>query len=207
MRILFFGDSITQGFYDQAGGWVQRLAKKYQGPAQDIEIFNLGVSGDCAKDLIERLENEAKIRRWRDDKLVVAIAVGINDARLVDNRAVSDVYDFQQELEKLIKIAGKVADAVLCVGLSAVDEEQTNPWPYSSTGAQWSNNRINAFEDTIKQSAQRLNVPFVAIHDSFLAQVTAGQDLLADGLHPNEAGHQLIAELVKPALEPLLPSA
>lgn len=198
MRILFFGDSITQGFYDREGGWVQRLARGYHG----VEVFNLGVSGDTAESLLARLENEAKARRWRDDDpLVVVICVGINDARLQDNRAIVDVYEFQKTIENLLDKALKVADTVMCVGLSAVDESRTNPWPQSSTGAQWSNIRINSFEDTVKQSAHRRDVPFIPIHDRFLGQLESGAELLADGLHPNEAGHQLITELVKPALD------
>lgn len=29
MRVLVFGDSITQGFWDTEGGWVERLRKYY----------------------------------------------------------------------------------------------------------------------------------------------------------------------------------
>lgn len=211
MRILFFGDSIAQGFYDRNGGWVQRLAHEYHGQAlsgmladpkfDGKEIFNLGVSGDTAESLLARLENEAKVRRWRDDSLAIVISIGVNDSRLQDNRALVDVYEFQKSLEKLLDKAQKVSDFVICVGLPAVDESKTNPWPYSSTGAQWSNPRINSFEDTLKQTAHRLGLPFVPIHDRFLGQLESGAELLADGLHPNEAGHQLIAELVKPALD------
>ena len=214
MRILFFGDSITQGFWDIKGGWAQRLINDYHSQhigamlhdpqLNGIEAFNLGISGDTIESLLNRFDNETEVRRWRGDPLLVVIAVGINDARLQERRAVADVYDFQQGLEKLLTRARDLADGTLFVGLSAVDETQTDPWPYSSTGAQWSNNRINSFEDTVKQVALHADLPFVPIHDQFLAALESGQQLLSDGLHPNEAGHQLIAELVKPALDELI---
>jgi lysophospholipase L1-like esterase len=49
VRVLVFGDSIAQGFWDSEGGWVERLRKHYNSLAledlksnQQPEIFNLG---------------------------------------------------------------------------------------------------------------------------------------------------------------------
>lgn len=212
MRLLVFGDSIGQGFFDQSGGWVQRLANDYHkrylasllsNGDFDLEVFNLGISGDTTERVSKRLEPESEARRWQDDPMIIALAVGFNDARQLNNRVVMDVYDFQRLYDRLLDQATSIADYVLCVGLSAVDESQTDPWPHSSTHYQWSNNRINLFEDTIKQSAFRRKLPFVPIHDKFLAELEAGRELLADGLHPNDAGHHLMAELIKPWIDKL----
>ena len=35
----------------------------------------------------------------------------------------------------------------------------------------------------------------------FKKALDSGEDLLADGLHPNEAGHQLMADAVQPNIE------
>lgn len=215
MRVLIFGDSIAQGFWDAYGGWVQRLAHEYHpraltdmlaGKGDGNEVFNLGISGDTAAGLAKRLEAEVAARQLYPDSDVIVIAIGINDAALRANRAELDVYGFQLEIDKALDIALRITDKVMLVGLTAVDENLTDPWKYSSTGKQWHNARINAFEDTIKQSAERKDVPFVPIHDRFMAALEAGQDLLADGLHPNEAGHQFITELVKPVLDELIAS-
>ena len=209
MRILIFGASVTQGLWDTHGGWVQRLAREYHsatlasmlaGGDYKVQVFNLGVSGDTAQDVTERLEPETKARTKKDEESVIVLSVGLNDARMRDNRALTDVYEFQEAYEKAIDKALKLTSRVVCVGLSAVDESKTNPSPYSANQSQWTNNRINTFEDTIKQTAERNSLPFVPIHDHFMAALESGQDLLADGLHPNEAGHQLIVELVKPVL-------
>jgi lysophospholipase L1-like esterase len=111
-----------------------------------------------------------------------------------------DVYTFQTLYEKLIDEALKLSPHVYCVGLTAVDEELTSPWTGSSTGKQWRNNRINLFEDTIKQAANRLSVPFIPVHDTFTSKIEAGDVLLADGLHPNEAGHEFISGIVASAI-------
>ena len=207
MRILVFGDSIAQGFWDMDGGWVQRLAKPIHQASLDnilhgdgksyIEVFNLGISGDTSEGVLKRLKQEVESRRTDENSEVIIIAIGINDSILKsDNVVLMDVYQFQTAYEKIIKEAQAVAGQVYCLGLTAVDESQTSPWKYSKTGEQWRNNRINLFEDSIKQSASRLSVPFIPIHDEFLSQLNSGIVLLADGLHPNEDGHKLIAEIV-----------
>lgn len=213
MRIFFFGDSITQGFFDEKGGWVQRLANKYHGQTLEeidspdgrwLECFNLGVSGDGVQGVLGRLEHEIKARQLDDQPDVIVIAIGTNDTIMRKNRAIMDVYEFQEIYEKLLDKALKITKRVACIGLSAVNQAQTDPWKYSSTKKQWHNSRLDVFEDTIKQSAIRKGVACVPVYDRFKAALDLGQELLADGLHPNEAGHVLIAEIVKPELERLV---
>lgn len=90
------------------------------------------------------------------------------------------------------------------MGLTAVDEELTHPWKHSPYREQWKNNRLNLFEDTIKQSTERKGVGFVPVHDKFLRMLTQDRNILADGLHPNNAGHEFIASLVHGELKKTL---
>jgi len=207
MRIFVFGDSIAQGFYDTAGGWVGRIASTLHQKSLDnmvhgdqgsaFKVYNLGVSSDSTEGVLSRIKNEVEARRLSDDDELIILAIGINDSILTpDNKVLMDVYEFQTTYEKLIQAAQKLSTHVYCLGLTAVDEEKTSPWQYSSTDKQYRNNRINLFEDSIKQSAFRLSVPFVPVHDEFLAQLSKGMELLADGLHPNDSGHELIANTV-----------
>jgi lysophospholipase L1-like esterase len=210
MRVLVFGGSITQGFWDSKGGWVARLAKSYTPHTlKDLAgewtlFFNLGVSGNTIKDVEARLENEARARIWKNQTSVIILSTGINDAVLINNRVGMETDEFQKKYYGLIDTAKKVSDKVLCVGLSAVDQELTNPWQLGDGHEQWLNNRIDLFEDTIKQSAKRREVPFVPIYDKYREMMAKGKKMHSDGLHPNDAGHELIAELVKPEIEKLL---
>lgn len=209
MRVLIFGDSITQGFWDGKGGWPTRLAGNYiPHKREDLAgewtlFFNLGVSGNFTADVLARLESEAKVRRWKDEPETILLSVGINDAVLINNKVKVESDDFQAQYDQLIDAALGLTNKVLCVGLSAVDADQTNPWKYGDH-EQWLNNRIDLFEDTIKQSAKRKNVPFVPIYDKFRAEMDKGTKVHADGLHPNSAGHKLIADAVHPFLDELL---
>lgn len=213
MRIFVFGDSIGQGFFDSHGGWVQRLANDFhsrtlksmsRGEDNWTVLFNQGISGDTAEGVLHRMKPEVEARRMGKDEEMIVIAIGTNDAILRENHVVTDVYDFQETLEHLADGAHKLTDNVVFVGLPAVDEAQTNPWKHSSTGKQWFNERLNLFEDAIKQVAFNKDAAFIPAHDEFIKQLQEGKDLLSDGLHPNDKGHQLIYDIVKPELEELL---
>jgi len=212
MRIFIFGDSIAQGFYDSAGGWAQRIANELhqatlasmlKGVGGEFEVFNLGISGDTVVGLLDRIERETETRRLYEDKEVIIIGIGMNDVVLRENLEVMDVYKFQEYIEKLSKKALAICQNVIFVGLTAVDESLADPWKFSSSGKQWKNERINLFEDTLKQCAEQSELFFVPIHDQFIAELQAGKNLLSDGLHPNDEGHILIANAVKAKLSEL----
>lgn len=210
MRLFIFGDSITQGYFGGSSAWVNQLANYYQQEAlRDlnsdwIDTFNLGVSGDTAEGILKRIEPEIKARQLGEEaQECIVIAVGINDSILRDNIVETEVYDFQTTYEKLIDKALEICPRVICLGLTAVNEEETDPWEYSSSGKQWKNNRINLFEDTIKQVAITKEVVFVPLHDQFLDQLNKS-DMLSDGLHPNEIGHRFIYDKVKEVIDTLI---
>lgn len=213
MRVFIFGDSIVQGFFDSRGGWAQRLAsalhmQTLKSMREDggfyVEVHNLGISGDDVEGVINRIEIEVDDRRLYEDDDLIIIAIGTNDAILRDNIAIHDVYEFQEKLEKLVGIAKDITDKILLVGIPPVEESLTDPWEYSSSGKQWKNNRINLFEDTVKQVAINQDINFVPIHDAYLQAMSKGHKLHSDGLHPNDAGHELIYQSVKPILEEML---
>lgn len=207
MQVFFFGDNSTQGFFDNKGGWANRLAQEYQDnwrqnlDAQWIVGFNLGVYGSTAEKLLDRLEPELAARAYKNETIVVVLSVGINDAGLTENRVSFDENVFQETYGKLIDIASKWTNNIVCVGLNAVDEQLTNPWPYGhSRSWNYKNNRIHLFENCIKQLAIMRKLTFIPLHDLFLQRLASGEKLLTDGLHPNEAGHQLICEQLRPAI-------
>ncbi len=212
MRVFIFGDSITQGFFDLGGGWAQRLIKDYHVKTLEglhsngpwIEVFNLGVSGDTTQGVIDRMDNEIEARELSEGDKAIVVAIGCNDSILRDNRVMVEEYEFESRVEELVDTALEHTSKVLLVGLAPVDQRQTDPWVHSSSGKQWKNNRIDLFEDILKQVAGRKKVSFVPIYDSMKAKQDEGIKLHSDGLHPNDEGHRLIYEAVKPKLEELI---
>lgn len=205
MRVLVFGDSITQGFWDIDGGWVSQLRKNYDQKMIDgtdndpPTIFNLGVSGDSSDDVLARFEAETKARAKEDIAFVVA--VGVNDSRTKAGANFSDVKRYKQNLSEILKLSKQYSDKILFVGLTPCVEERSNPVSWGDTG--YTNERIKEFDDTLREFCNKNNVAFAEVYEQF-ANAEKEVELLPDSLHPNRKGHQLIAEIVQPHLQSLL---
>ena len=213
MRIFVFGDSIAHGFWDEQGGWVQRLARRYHTRSLEnmladkeeyIEVFNLGISGDTARGVLKRMKYEVASRRLYHEEEVIVIAIGLNDTMVYKGVDATPAEIFHDELEALLEAARELTDRVMFVGLTAVDDEACNPWKYSSSGKCYVNQRIKQFDQVIAAFAEQHDLPFVDVFSEYNRQLQAGKKLLSDGLHPNEAGHELIAKLVGPALDEII---
>lgn len=205
MRVLIFGDSITQGFWDIEGGWVSRIRKHYDQQMIDgtdndpPTIFNLGVSGNSSDDVLARFENETKARAT--EELAFVVAIGVNDARTKAGVNYSDPTRYRQNLSEILRLAKQYSSKILFVGLTPCVEERSNPVSWGDTG--YTNGRIKEFDDTLREFCQESHVPFVEVYKPF-AKAEAESELLPDSLHPNDKGHKLIADLVMPGLFELL---
>jgi lysophospholipase L1-like esterase len=205
MRVLVFGASTVQGFWDSQGGWADRLKKYYdeiqlKDLSQDIpHVMNLGISNDGSAKLLKRIGAECEARR-NQKGLAIIISVGSNSAAILNGQPVASIEQYKDEMEKIVSTAKRYTDKIMLVGLPAVDEPKTTP--VSWIDMHFKNDRIAEFEAAAGQLAGEQGIPFVPIHSAMLAE---GTNLIAgDGLHPNDYGHQLISKLVQPELGKLL---
>lgn len=202
MRVLVFGDSITQGFWDTDGGWVQRIRTVYDKETiktgYDLPtIFNLGISGNSSGDIVERFEAETEAR-YQDEKLGLVFAVGVNDSRTKSGVNFSEPEEYKSNLEKLLAMARKYSDKIVFVGLTPCVEERSNPVSWGDTG--YTNNRIRVFNQVLEDFCHDNTLEFIDILTPF-TEAGAKTELLPDSLHPNNEGHQLIADIVLPRLQ------
>jgi lysophospholipase L1-like esterase len=207
MRVLCFGDSITQGFWSIEGGWAERLRKYYDSrQLEDLAnldeptIFNLGISGDVTKGVIGRFKNELEARRWRwpNEEFTFVFAIGINDSITENGQERTSLESYYSQTKDLIALAKKESKRILFVGLTPVDESTANNRP--GKPKEYNNERIKNFDTQLKKACSEEAVSYVGIYDSILEKMQS-QQLFDDGLHPNDAGHQLMFEIIRPALE------
>lgn len=203
---MVFGASTVQGYWDSQGGWADRLKRYYdeiqlEDLSKDIpHVMNLGISGDGAKELLTRIESEI-IARQNEKGICVLISIGTNSAAILNGSPVSSTEQFKDDLSRIIDIAGKYTDKILIVGLPTVDESRTDPIAWADM--RFRNDRIQEFEKTAEVLASDKDLVFVGVNQEM--QNRAGEGLQShDGLHPNDTGHQLIFELIRPALDELL---
>jgi lysophospholipase L1-like esterase len=212
MRALVFGDSITQGYWDSEGGWVARLRKHYDKQQLDAGlndeetiIFNLGISGDVAEGVVKRLNAEVQARKWRwpDEEFILIFAIGINDSVVnTKNPEQATSERYRRELRAVTDEAKLFTDKVIFVGLTPCQEEIANTRPDKQKTL--TNSRITEFDGVLKQLCDEKGLPYVPLFDALNSKIEAGEKVLADGLHPNDEGHELIFQLVRPELDKLL---
>lgn len=211
MRVLVYGASITQGFYDTEGGWVQRLRKHYdelflKDTSKDQPtIFNLGISGDNTDRLLRRFETETQARKFPREDFAFIFMIGTNNAWVRgDGRQNSTPENYRRELEELISKARQYSDKIMFVGIAPCDEARSQPIPWNKD-IFFTNERLRIFDEALKNVCRQERVKYQPVFD-VLKDKMEKEDIYADGLHPNDVGHQLIFEQVQPALDELLRS-
>ncbi len=202
LRILIFGDSIGQGFYDELnGGWVQRLQRHYfteeLAGKNGVNVINLSVSGHTSEEVLSRIEFETKARSKDDTDLFTILAIGVNDSyEKVGVRRVNEV-DFADNVSKIINIA-KSFGGVVVLGCTACVDERLKPAAWDAT-LHYDNQRLKEYEDILKECAAQASATFVPLWQ-LINNVQGEREILPDGLHPNAEGHEVIYTAVKEAL-------
>jgi len=179
-RIVFLGDSLTAGLGvapDQSFPALlgQRLAKE----GLNYEVVNAGVSGDTSAGGLRRLD-------WslEGDVKVIVVALGANDGL----RGLSTA-----ELKKNL---GAILDKATARGVTVILAGMEAP---PNFGGDYTSDFRAVYRDLAKQYSVRF-IPFL------LAGVAGDATLnQADGIHPNVRGAQIVADLVWPELQAVLP--
>ncbi len=196
MKILCFGDSITSGYDDDVkGGWVNRLKAMF---GKKYEFVNFGVPGYSSSDLLNRIEEE--LEHYTNGTTII-IAIGVNDSRIDSGQNVAEIKDYVKNLDKILNLAKKVTDKIIFVGLAPCEDSLTNPVDWSDTI--YKNSRISEFDEALRKFCEKNGSAYVRIFEPF-KEAERDYSMLPDGIHPNETGHQLIADLIKPQLQKLI---
>lgn len=187
--ICIFGDSTAWGAWDvEKGGWVNRLwfhVAKRKGDDY-VEIYNCSISGGTTDTILERFENEAKIRSA--DALI--FQTGGNDASYENtpgNYLVSPE-KFRKNLEETIKRAKKITDNIIFMDLKNCDESKT--MPVSWIDIYYTNENIQKYSKIMEKVCHEHDVTLLDI------KPLDSQDF-DDGLHPNTQGHEKIFNQVR----------
>lgn len=178
---LALGDSITAGTGASAttNAYVFRTRAALQGAAKDHYLINAGVGGYRS----DEIKAHFTTLRARTDADLITILCGTNDI----SQGVA-VGTFQTNLSDLVdaiqarKYGGR-GTIVLCSIL----------WRNDANNAQ-----VASFNSAIQTVATAQGVTFCNTNPAFSTAA-----YLADAVHPNNAGHQAVADILAPALSAL----
>lgn len=179
--VVFFGDSITAGYgIALESAFPALIQKRVDSLGMNYQVINAGLSGETSAGGLQRID-------WilRSKPAVFVLELGGNDGL----RGLS-LDETRKNLTAMIK---KIREAssdtkILLAGM------QIPP----NLGQAYTEEFRNLFAEVAKKNEVEL-IPFL------LVNVGGEKELnLADGIHPNEAGHKVVAETVWSYVGPLL---
>ena len=199
MRILFYGDSITDMGRCREGehpafkmgmGYPNLVAGElaYEDP-NGYEFFNRGISGNRIVDLYARI----KVDVWNLQPDVLSILIGVNDVWHeieYENGVELDRWEkmyrtlITETLEKLPNLKIILCETFVLKGEATEGEGRWEKFQ-----------GVKEYAKVAKKIAEDYGLQFVALQDKFdeAAEKNGATNYLYDGVHPAAAGAKLIA--------------
>ena len=203
MKILFFGDSITDAgrwrdvdsIYSYGVGFVRMIADRLVSEEPEkYKIVTRGISGERIVDLYARIKKDV----WNENPDVISILVGINDIwhEINYNNGV-DVERYEKVYRMMIEDTKKALPntrLILCEPFvlegSATSNTEEKPDRYERFC------QVYEYAKVVKNLAEEYGLTFVPLQETFthVAEKSKAEYYLSDGVHPDVAGANLIAK-------------
>ena len=204
MRILFFGDSITdaqrkreeaENISPLGFGFVRSVADELLGEyPNEYEIINKGISGHRVVDLYARVKADV----WNLKPDVLNILVGVNDVWHEINYSNGvDIERFERIYRMLIEDTIKAlpdTKIILCEPFvlegSATENTEEKPDRFNRF------QQVYEYAKVVKKLAEEFGLSFIPLQEKFTqkAKENGVKCYLFDGVHPHVAGAHLIAK-------------
>lgn len=192
-RVIFFGDSITQAGVEP-GGYISQMRDSLSAhqKGQRYELIGAGIGGNKIYDLYLRLEKDVLARKPD----VVVLYVGVNDVwHKLTHRTGTDADKFQAFYAALIQKLQKCCVKIIVCTPACIGEQHP--------GENQLDSELDAYSQIIRQLAAEKKVALCDLRQAFSAyslQHNPGNQasglLTTDGVHLNDKGNQLVAELL-----------
>lgn len=210
--IVMFGDSTTAPRGGVEKVYAQRVETALQSIGSSLGVHNAGMGGNTTRDARRRLANDVLRHKPR----VVVMQFGLNDSAV-------DVWknppaagprvpleEYVENYRHLIAESQKAGAKVIVMTTnptrwtSKLRELYGRP-PYDPGAADgFEKPYLNAYNEVLRRLAAELKIPLIDVYAEYpgyaekLGKPVDG--LLLDGMHPGDAGHELIAGLLVPAI-------
>jgi lysophospholipase L1-like esterase len=196
IKIIFFGDSITQAGVNP-GGYVKRIDSmaRVQGK-MNYDFIGAGIGGNKIYDLYLRMEDDVLSKNPN----VVVLYIGVNDVwHKASSGTGTDADKFAKFYQAVIdKIKAKNANIILCT--PAVIGEKTD-------GSNQQDGDLTEYSKIIRGLAQKNGLPLVDLRKAFIDYNNKNNKenkdrgiLTTDRVHLNGIGNQLVADEIWKAI-------
>ena len=198
-KIVFFGDSITQGGVGPKGYVTvvkNALTEKHKDLA--IEVIGAGISGNKVPDLQRRLEKDVLAKK----PTIVVIYIGINDVWHGETNPANGTSKekFESGLKEIIgKIQDSGARVVLCTP-TVIGEKKAGTNKLDAQLDEYAEIGRKVAKET-KSTPCDLRKAFQVFIGKNNADDKAQGILTTDRVHLNDAGNKLVAETILSAID------
>lgn len=200
IKILFFGDSITQAGVGKTG-YITKMAEMLasKGLSVKYELIGAGIGGNKIYDLYLRYEEDVIAKKPN----IVVIYIGINDVwHKTSSRTGTDYDKFEKFYHALIKRIQKSGSQVVICTPTLIGEK------YDSTNE--NDGDLNYFSTVIRKIALDDNCKLIDLRKAFIdyevkfnSENKALGILTSDRVHLNETGNLFLAEVMWDVLKDL----
>ena len=197
MKILFFGDSITElGVNEKGYISLMNLRLNETKQAERFHLIGSGIGGNKVYDLFFRMENDV-LTKQPD---VVVIWIGVND---VWHKSMfgtgTDINKFEAMYTDIIQRLQKAGIKVFCCTPACIGEKKDH--------SNMQDVDLNEFSKVIRKIAVENNAGLIDFRKTFLeynlkhnTENKYQGTLTYDGVHLNDSGNQLVADMMWNAL-------
>ncbi len=201
--ILFQGDSITDAGRDRAdpdslgSGYARIAAARLERDCPGrFRARNLAVSGDRSVDLYARLQRDILDRRPD----ILSLLIGVNDVwHDLDFHSGVTAEDSARTLDALLRRVRTELPETRILLLEPFVLEGSGTRAYYGAFRR----RVEALAEMNAALARQYGLRFVPLQDRMDRGAARGVQVLSDGVHPNLAGHELIADELYAAVREL----
>lgn len=200
LKIVAFGNSITatRNTIDQV--FAQRLPSLLSAEGIEAEVINSGIPGSHTGSIKDH--DLFKIKHARDrfetdvlahDPDLVIIGFGTNDAHIdgfePDGQSRIPLKQYRRNLKFMIKELQSIGVDVILIAPNGL----RGKYP------EYQNVRLAQYVEVVKKLSVKYNTGLIdnfKLFSAYYAQDKSGEELLLDGVHPNDKGHALMAERI-----------
>ncbi len=209
--IIMFGDSTTAP-RGAVKVYATRVDTVLQSIGSSLSVHNAGISSNTTVQARKRLQEDV----LRFKPRVVVMQFGINDSAV-------DVWKKPPMTEPRVSLNAFIDNYRAMIAETKKQGAKvivmtTNPlrWtsklrelygrrPYNADAeGGFESLNLSRYNDALRKLAAELQVPLVDVHAAYpafaLKHNTTIDTMLSDGMHPDDLGHQLVAELLVPAI-------
>lgn len=199
VRIVCLGDSITKGVRTGVKAeetFASLLQADLAKEKITAEVMNVGIGGERTDQALKRLETDVIARK----PAIVTIMYGANDS-YVDQGKTEPRLTREQFRAHLIELVERLQKRQIRVILMTEPRWGAKATP-NGVGEQ-PNLRMEPFMETIREVARLKSTGLVDHYQIWTQREQEGLDIgtiTTDQLHPNPAGHRLLADSILPEI-------